>query len=82
LEAPFYGVGHHLGVIEVVTGIDADILTSADLGGGAGDPTPSVAERLEAMRIEEEQVGLVPDDVRETRYAGLRAAHARIESLI
>jgi hypothetical protein len=24
----------------------------------------------------------VPDDVRETRYAGLRAAHARIESLI
>jgi hypothetical protein len=34
------------------------------------------------MRIEEEQVGLVPDDVRETRYAGLRAAHARIESLI
>jgi hypothetical protein len=82
LEAPFYGVGHHLGVIEVVTGIDADILTSADLGGGAGDPTPSVAERLEAMRIEEERAGIVPADVRSERYAALLAAHQRVEGLV
>jgi hypothetical protein len=34
------------------------------------------------MRLADEEVGLVPDDVREARYAGLRAAHARIESLI
>jgi len=82
LEAPFYGVGHHLGVIEVVTGIDADILVSADLAAGVGDPTPTIEERLEAMRLTAGQVSLVPDDVREVRYAGLRAAHARIESLI
>jgi hypothetical protein len=82
LEAPFYGVGHHLGVIEVVTGIDADILTSADLGEGAGDPTPSVAERLEAMRIEEERTGIVPADVRSERYAALLAAHRRVEGLV
>ena len=82
LEAPFYGVGHHLGVIEVVTGIDADILTSADLGGGAGDPAPSVAERLEAMRIEEERAGVVPADVRSERYAALLAAHRRVEGLV
>lgn len=82
LEAPFYGVGHHLGVIEVVTGIDADILVSADLTAGVGDPAPTVEARLEAIRITAEQVGLVPDDVREVRYAGLRAAHARIQSLI
>jgi len=82
LEAPFYGVGHHLGVIEVVTGVDADILVSADLAAGVGDPTPTVEERLEAMRLTAEQVGLVPDDVQKVRYAGLRAAHTRIESLI
>jgi hypothetical protein len=82
LEAPFYGVGHHLGVIEVVTGIDADILTSADLSAGVGNPVPTAQSRLEAMRLADEEIGLVPDDVRETRYAGLRAAHARIESLI
>ena len=82
LEAPFYGVGHHLGVIEVVTGIDADILVSADLSAGAGNPVPTAQARLEAMRLADEEVGLVPDDVREARYAGLRAAHARIESLI
>ena len=82
LEAPFYGVGHHLGVIEVVTGIDADILTSADLSAGVGKPVPTAQSRLEAMRLADEEIGLVPDDVRETRYAGLRAAHARIESLI
>jgi hypothetical protein len=85
LEAPFYGVGHHLGVIEVVTGVDADLLVSADLGAGLGaglgDPLPTVQERLDNLRLKDEQVGLVPQDVRETRYAGLRAAHERIEAL-
>ena len=82
LEAPFYGVGHHLGVIEVVTGIDADILVSADLSAGVGTPVPALQERLEAMRLSDDEIGLVPDEVREARYAGLCAAHARIESLI
>ncbi len=81
LEAPFYGVGHHLGVIEVVTGVDADLLVSADLGAGLGDPLPTVQERLDSLRQADEQMGLVPQDVREARYAGLRAAHERIEAL-
>lgn len=80
LEAPFYGVGHHLGVIEVVNGPDADILVSADLSSGAGDPIPTVDQRLEAMRAADEALGLVPADVREARYAGLRAALARAGS--
>lgn len=82
LEAPFYGVGHHLGVIEVVTGVDADILVSADLAGGLGNPAPTIDARLEAMRLSDEEVGLVPEDVRRARYAGLRAAHERVESLL
>ena len=82
LEAPFYGVGHHLGVIEAVTGPDADILVSADLDGGSGEPAPTVDERLARMRIVDEEVGLVPVDVREARYAGLRAAHARVAAAL
>ena len=82
LEAPFYGVGHHLGVIEAVTGPDADILVSADLDGGSGEPAPTVEERLALMRVRDEELGLVPVDVREARYAGLRAAHARVEATL
>ncbi|MEY3734351.1 MAG: hypothetical protein RL347_1710 [Actinomycetota bacterium] len=82
LEAPFYGVGHHFGVIEPVTGVDADILTTADLLGGAGDTPPSLAQRLEAMRSADEAADLVPPDVREERYAGLLAAHARVNALL
>lgn len=82
LEAPFYGVGHHLGVIEVVTGADPDILVSADLVSGAGDAAPTVDARLEEMRLADTAIGLVPEDVRQTRYAGLRAAHERIQAMI
>ncbi len=82
LEAPFYGVGHHLGVIEAVTGPDADILVSADLEGGSGEKAPTVEERLAMMRVRDEELGLVPVDVREARYAGLRAAHARVGSAV
>ena len=82
LEAPFYGVGHHLGVIEAVTGPDADILVYADLDGGSGEPAPTSEERLARMRIADEEVGLVPVDVREARYAELRAVHARVEAAL
>lgn len=82
LEAPFHGVGHHLGVIESVSGIDADVLTSADLVSGPGDPPPTVDARLEAMRLADAELGLVPEDVRQARYAGLRAAHLRVEALL
>lgn len=78
LEAPFYGVGHHLRVIEPVPGIDADILTSADLTSGPGDPVPRVEDRLSAMRLADEERGIVPADVREERYDALLAAHARV----
>lgn len=82
LEAPFYGVGHHLSVIEVVTGVDADILVSADMCAGVGNPAPTVDARLEGMRLADAEVSLVPEDVRQARYAGLRAAHDRIEALL
>lgn len=82
LEAPFYGVGHHFGVIEPVTGVDADILTTADLLGGAGDTPPSLVQRLDAMRSADEAADLVPPDVRKERYAGLLAAHARVSTLL
>lgn len=82
LEAPFYGVGHHLGVIEEVTGVDADILISADLVSGEGDPAPTIDARLEAMRLADMERSLVPEDVRQARYAGLRAAHERIQAMI
>lgn len=81
LEAPFYGVENHLGVIEVVTGVDADILISADLSAGLGNPAPTVAARLEALSLADAKVGLIPEDVRQARYAGLQAAHARVEAL-
>lgn len=82
LEAPFYGVGHHLNVIEPVPGVDADILIAADLAGGAGDPAPSAQDRIESMRAADEAASLVPIDVRQERYAALLAAHARVQSLI
>lgn len=81
MEAPFYGVGHHLGVIEVVTGVDSDILTTADLLAGSGSPAPSAEGRIEALRLSDAEVGLVPEDVREARYAGLLAARDRIAAL-
>lgn len=82
IEAPFYGVGHHMGVIEAISGVDADILISADLSSGLGDPAPSVEGRLEALNRSDAALGLVPEDVRQARYAGLRAAHQRVESLL
>lgn len=82
LEAPFYGVGHHLSVIESVTGIEADILISADLAAGAGSPRPTVEARIDVMRQTETALGLVPSDVREARYASLLAAHARVVTLL
>lgn len=81
LEAPFYGVGHHLSVIEVVSGVDADILTTADLLAGPGSPPPSADARIQALRISDAAAGLVPEDVREARYAGLLAARDRITTL-
>lgn len=82
LEAPFYGVGHHMGVIEVVSGLDADILAAADLGAGLGDPPPTIPERLDIMKAEDTARGLVPPEVCEARYAGLLEAHQRVGALL
>lgn len=82
LEAPFYGVGHHMNVIEAVPGLDADILIVADLTSGAGSPAPSVRERLEALRCADEEADMVPPDVRQERYDGLIAAYHRMRALI
>jgi len=82
LEAPFYGVGHHLSVIEPVTGIDADLLISADLSAGSGATPPSIDERITALREVEEALGLVPVEVREARYAAMRSAHERVIALV
>jgi putative nucleotidyltransferase with HDIG domain len=82
LEAPFYGVGHHLNVIEPVPGIDTDILTAADLAGGSGEPVPTVHERIERMRLTDAEADLIPPDVREERYAGLISTFQRVQSLI
>lgn len=80
VEAPFYGVGHHLSVIEPVMGVDADILISADLQSGPGEPVPTVAQRLERMRTADDRLGLIPADIRAARYAGLLASHARVSA--
>jgi hypothetical protein len=82
LEAPFYGVGHHMSVIEPVPGIDADVLIVADLTSGAGSPAPSVRERLEELRLADEEADLVPPDVRQERYDGLIAAYERVRALV
>lgn len=82
MEAPFYGVGHHLNVIEPVSGVDPDILTAADLLGGSGEPAPTVRERLDALRRADDEAGLVPADVRQERYAGLALAYQRVQSLL
>lgn len=82
IEAPFYGVGHHLSVIEPVTGIEADILMSADLAAGAGSPVPSVEARIDALRQADTALGMIPADVREARYSSLLAAHARMSALL
>jgi predicted hydrolase (HD superfamily) len=82
LEAPFWGVGHHMNVIEPVVGVDADILVAADLTGGAGTPTPSLHDRLEALRLADESDDLIPSDVRSERYDGLVAAYERVQALI
>jgi hypothetical protein len=82
LEAPFYGVGHHLSVIEPVPGVDADILISADLRSGTGDPQPTAEERLDALRSAALDQGLVPVDIVAARSAGLRTAHERVNSLV
>lgn len=82
LEAPFYGVGHHLGVIEPVTGIDADLLVSADLSAGSGASPPSIDERIVALRDADGALGLVPIEVREARYAAMRSAHERVVALV
>ena len=82
LEAPFFGVGHHLRVIEAVSGRDADILISADLASGPGDPAPPIEARIEAMRQADRESGLVPSEVCEERYSALREAHLRVEALL
>jgi predicted hydrolase (HD superfamily) len=79
-EAPFHGVGPHLGVIEPVMGVDADILISADLQSGSGEPIPTVAQRLEQMSVADDRLGLIPADIRAARYAGLHAAHERVSA--
>jgi len=75
-------VGHHLSVIEPVTGIDADLLISADLSAGSGATPPSIDERITALREADEALGLVPVEVREARYAAMRSAHERVIALV
>ena len=70
LEAPFYSVAHHLGVIDPVPGLAAELLIYADMTSGTRGEPVSPLERAEHMRRNDRK-GPVPEEVRESRYASL-----------
>lgn len=76
LEAPYYSVAHHLGVIDAVPGVPPEILIYADMTSSPTGALVTPAERIEGMRS-----GLadspVPAEVSEERLSHLlRTANA------
>lgn len=70
VEAPYYGVAHHLGVIDAVPGEPSDIVIFADMTSGDQGAPVAPSDRVAAMR-EADADSPVPADLREARYASL-----------
>lgn len=82
LLAPYHGLTAHLAVISERPGLEADALTLADLTAGVDGRGTSVEERLAEMRIRHEHDVLVPQRVRERRYAALLDTGSRLRSAV
>lgn len=69
LTAPFFGVAHHLAVIEPVLGSMADVLVFADVVSGRDGTGVAPEDRIAEMRYRHAALGVpVPPAVREERY--------------
>lgn len=80
LLAPYHGLTAHLAVISERPGLEADALTLADLTAGVDGRGTTIEARLAEMRVRHEHDVLVPQRVRERRYAALLDTGARLRA--
>jgi hypothetical protein len=80
--APYYGVHHHLSLLDHVHGQADDIITFSDLRAGVNGLGTDPRERIEDMRRRHADRTVVPDDIREARYRMLLTAAARVNAAV
>jgi hypothetical protein len=78
--APYYGVQHHMALLEHVHGVADDIITFSDLRAGPNGLGAEPRDRVEDMRRRHADSGVVPRAIREARYRMLLTAAARVNA--
>lgn len=82
LVAPYHGVQAHLALIPPLDGLEADVLTYADLTAGLDGRGSTVEDRIADMRVRHASRQHVPVEVREQRYELLLASAERVEAAV
>jgi hypothetical protein len=80
--APYYGVHHHLSLLDHVHSQADDILTFSDLRAGVSGLGADPRQRIEDMRRRHADRTFVPDEIREARYRMLLTAAARVNAAV
>lgn len=80
--APYYGVQHHMALIDHVAGPADDIITFSDLRAGPKGLGAGPRERVDDMRRRHAANSVVPDSIREARYRMLLVAAARVNAAV
>jgi hypothetical protein len=80
--APYYGVQHHMALLEHVHGHADDILTFSDLRAGPDGLGADPRDRVDDMRRRHAERTFVPDNIHEARYRLLLSAAARINAAL
>ena len=80
--APYYGVHHHMALLEHVEGQADDIITFSDLRAGTNGLGADPRDRIDDMRQRHADRTFVPDDIREARYRMLLTAAARVNAAV
>jgi hypothetical protein len=80
--APYYGVQHHMALLEHVRGLADDIITFSDLRAGPNGWGADPRDRVEDKRRRHANSTVVPVDIREARYRMLLTAAARVSAAV
>ncbi|MCX6434201.1 MAG: HD domain-containing protein [Actinobacteria bacterium] len=80
--APYYGVHHHMSLLDHAPGNGDDIITFSDLRAGTNGMGADPRDRIDDMRRRHADRTFVPSDIREARYRMMLTAAARVNAAI
>jgi len=80
--APYYGVHHHMAVLDHVHGHAEDVITFSDLRAGTDGRGADPRDRIDDMRRRHADRTFVPEEIREARYRMLLTASARVNAAV